>query len=88
VAKRKIEDIARVAAAALDTPSGQKLMDHLLRVFYNKQVYAPKMDPLEMVFHDGKRYMVNYLQTLVEQGRDSNKAPKKAVTDEEDSPDA
>lgn len=79
----KLENVPGLAAQLFDNPSGESFIEHLRAVYYDKQIFRPGMDALEMAFHDGQRNLVAYLIAAVKQGKSGVKPPKKTNTQEE-----
>jgi len=80
----KLENAPALAARVFDSPSGEDFIAHLRAVYYDKQVYRPGMDPLEVVFHDGQRNLVSYIITAVAQGKSGIKPTKSTNTKEDE----
>jgi hypothetical protein len=80
----KLNDAPGLAAQIFDSPSGEAFLAHLRQVYYDKQVYRPGMDPLEVVFHDGQRNLVGYIIAAVAQGKSGIKTPKRTNTKEDE----
>lgn len=79
----RLENFPALAARLLDTPLGESFIAHLRAVYYDKQVYRPGMDVLEVVYHDGQRNLVAYIMAAVNQGKSGKKPPRKTNTNEE-----
>ena len=80
----RLDDAPALAAQVFGNPAGEAFLAHLRQVYYDKQIYRPGMDPLEVVFHDGQRNLVAYIITAVSQGKSGIKPPKRTNTKEDD----
>jgi hypothetical protein len=80
----KLENAPALAALVFDNVPGEEFLAHLRAVYYDKQVYRPGMDPLEVVFHDGQRNLVAYLIAAVAQGKAGVKPPTRTNLKEDD----
>lgn len=62
------DDLARCAARLFASTDGQRLLDHLERVYLLRRV-PPQVSDQELRHIEGQRCLVAHLQSLVARGR-------------------
>lgn len=62
------DDLARCAARIFASADGQRLLDHLERVFLLRRV-PPQASDQELRHIEGQRHLVAHLQSLITRGR-------------------
>lgn len=72
------DDLARSAAACLQTPQGRHLLRHLERRFLDRRV-PPSASDAELRHAEGERAVVSHLLRLVERGRRAPTSPHSSV---------
>lgn len=73
-AAEAVDDLARSAAACLQTPQGRHLLRHLERRFLERRV-PPSASDAELRHAEGQRAVVSHLLHLVERGRQAPTSP-------------